>query len=153
MSTLTLINPCRSTLNDSRITPFVSETLEDVIADLTELNWEECSTTSAHTLSSVSQSLLISSSPTHPHDPNQKQHYTDCSNGQKKQRKALGVIGNNINGGFCCVPSLEGGFQRKLGRPKKNVPRRKKSMADINGGDSDGRGNYLALDFFPIGPH
>lgn len=139
VSTLSLVNPCRSTLNDNRISPLVSPTLEDVIADLRELHWEECSTVSVQTLSSVSSSLVMSSSATPTPDPNH-QHYADCSNGRKKsKRKALYEI---ENGGLFSPP--------KLGRPKKEIPKRKRSIKAINGG-SGVHGNALALDFFPIG--
>uniref|UniRef100_A0A803QJD2 DUF7787 domain-containing protein n=1 Tax=Cannabis sativa TaxID=3483 RepID=A0A803QJD2_CANSA len=58
VSTLTLVSPPRSTLNDISSSPMVTITLDDVITDLNDLNWEEYS----------------------------NQHHTNCSNGKKRQK-------------------------------------------------------------------
>ncbi|KAK9922744.1 hypothetical protein M0R45_031191 [Rubus argutus] len=51
VSTLDLVDPSRSTLRDY-ISPLVNNSLEDVIADFNDLNWQECCLTSIKTLSS-----------------------------------------------------------------------------------------------------
>ncbi|PON32628.1 hypothetical protein PanWU01x14_359670 [Parasponia andersonii] len=150
VSTLSLVNPCRSTLNDRRISPLVLPTLDDVVADLNELDWQECFTTSVQTISSdVNHSLVISS--TTAHQVPKHHSYADCSNKRRTKRKALSDIGNH--GGFLAPPrGAVAELSPKIGRPKK-VPRRKRTTPQINGCDyPDGRGNFLALDFFPIGP-
>ncbi|PON96418.1 hypothetical protein TorRG33x02_076910 [Trema orientale] len=154
VSTLSLVNPCRSTLNDRRISQLVSPTLDDVVADLNELDWHECFTTSVQTISSaVNHSLVISSTTTTTTThPVPKHHsYADCSNKRRTKRKALSDVGNH--GGFLAPPrGAVAELIPKIGRPKK-VPRRKRTTPQINRADyPNGRGNFLALDFFPIGP-
>ncbi|XP_004305440.1 PREDICTED: uncharacterized protein LOC101297471 [Fragaria vesca subsp. vesca] len=50
VNSLDLVNPCRSTLHDY-ISPLVTVKTEDVMADLSDLNWQECHITSIETLS------------------------------------------------------------------------------------------------------
>ncbi|KAM5578307.1 hypothetical protein ABKV19_008558 [Rosa sericea] len=51
VNSLELVNPCRSTLRDY-ISPLVTTKKDDVIADLSDLNWQDCCITSIQTLSS-----------------------------------------------------------------------------------------------------
>ncbi|PRQ50095.1 hypothetical protein RchiOBHm_Chr2g0129301 [Rosa chinensis] len=65
-----LLNPCRSTLRDY-ISPFVTTKMDDVFADLSDLNWQDCCITSIHTLSSWEDQ-----SPPPPNGAVQFQHYS-----------------------------------------------------------------------------
>ncbi|KAB2611615.1 hypothetical protein D8674_019647 [Pyrus ussuriensis x Pyrus communis] len=68
VSSLPLVDPARSTLKDY-ISPFVITTLEDVVADLADLNWKECCVTSVETLSSWKHTTSAPAPPVSPsHD-------------------------------------------------------------------------------------
>ncbi|XP_050379670.1 uncharacterized protein LOC126797022 [Argentina anserina] len=51
VNSLDLVSPCRSTLHDY-VSPPVTTKVEDVMADLTNINWQECCITSIDTRSS-----------------------------------------------------------------------------------------------------
>ncbi|XP_024185829.1 uncharacterized protein LOC112190610 [Rosa chinensis] len=70
VNSLQLLNPCRSTLRDY-ISPFVTTKMDDVFADLSDLNWQDCCITSIHTLSSWEDQ-----SPPPPNGAVQFQHYS-----------------------------------------------------------------------------
>ncbi|KAM6572434.1 hypothetical protein CsatA_016514 [Cannabis sativa] len=144
VSTLTLVSPPRSTLNDISSSPMVTITLDDVITDLNDLNWEECSTASVQTMSSLGHGIVTSSpaSPPsphpHPHHPfsDSNQHHTNCSNGKKRQK----AVARD--------PKSNGGHQR-VRRQKKALMKRK-AIAKIYGASHE-CGECLALDLFSIG--
>ncbi|KAM2994266.1 hypothetical protein FF2_046259 [Malus domestica] len=65
VSSLSLVEPARSTLKDY-ISPFVITTLEDVVADLADLDWKECCVTSVETLSSWKHTTSAPAAPASP---------------------------------------------------------------------------------------
>ncbi|KAH7533185.1 hypothetical protein FEM48_Zijuj04G0103400 [Ziziphus jujuba var. spinosa] len=75
VNTLVPVNPSRSTLKDNSISPVTSTSLEDTIADLKELNWQECCVTSIESLYSSNKELIISDEI--PSDPTSFPHYSD----------------------------------------------------------------------------
>lgn len=84
VSTLTLVDLSRSTLKIN-ISPHAFLTVEDVLADLDDLNWKECCVTSIQTLSSMNRCLAISSAPPDPTMVNYDQlnpHSTNISSFQ-----------------------------------------------------------------------
>lgn len=56
VNTLDLVDPSRCTLKDN-VSPLAFVALEDVIADLNDLNWQECCVTSIQTLNSWKDSV------------------------------------------------------------------------------------------------
>ncbi|XP_059664341.1 uncharacterized protein LOC132310133 [Cornus florida] len=54
-----LMDPSRSTLEDSNISSCAFITLEEAISDLADLNWQECCVTSIQTLNSVNYELVL----------------------------------------------------------------------------------------------
>lgn len=114
LNKFTLVNPRRSTLRD-RISPAVSPTIDDVIEDLEELNWQECIVTSIQTINSANHGLAIYTSP----EPAKR--CADPSKGRGRRRKALVPIGN-------------GGAVQKVRRPRKVAKRLKTIAAVMNGG-------------------
>ena len=91
-SGISLVYPCRSTLNDE-ISPSVSLPVETVVSDLNQLNWQECAITSVQTLNSSIQVAISSSSATL--DP--KAHFSDSSEHKTKQKALV----TKKNGGSC----------------------------------------------------
>ncbi|KAE9620713.1 hypothetical protein Lal_00019530 [Lupinus albus] len=61
VETLDLVDLSRSTLNEN-VSAFAILSLEDVIADLSELNWQECCVTSLEKLSTWNESFFPGSS-------------------------------------------------------------------------------------------
>ncbi|KAL5573713.1 hypothetical protein UlMin_023310 [Ulmus minor] len=116
--TLPLEDVSRSTLNES-ISPSEPATLEDVIGDLSGLDWQECSITSIETLNSKNNSLVIYSAP-----PDQK---------VKAQPKALAIDYGN-------------GAITQGSRPKKLKPKRKRSIPEIGGDYSVVDKSYTSLE-------
>ncbi|XP_062105872.1 uncharacterized protein LOC133817385 [Humulus lupulus] len=130
VSTLLLISPHRSALNDISFSPMASITLDDVISDLNDLNWQECSTASVQTLSTAGHGLVTSSPVAPPPPTDSNQHHANCSNGKKRQK----ATGGNPKGA------------RQRGRR----PKRKRGTATVNGSAPE-CGGCLALDLFSIG--
>jgi len=99
---LDLVDVPRSTLRDS-VSAFAAMTLEDVVADLAELKWQECCVTSVERISlSEGKSVLPASS--------------DQSFGVEKQSKRMNEIHD-------LIPK---DFGRSL-KATKMVPKRKRS--------------------------
>ncbi|KAJ8749365.1 hypothetical protein K2173_018854 [Erythroxylum novogranatense] len=61
LETIGLVNPSRSTLQDNEISPCAFMTVEDVTADLEELNWQECCITSIQSFNSAHDHSFSSS--------------------------------------------------------------------------------------------
>ncbi|KAK9922745.1 hypothetical protein M0R45_031192 [Rubus argutus] len=81
VNTLDLVNPCRSTLRDY-ISPLVTTKVEDVMADLSDLNWQECCVTSIQTLSSWNGNTDDQSPPA-----NDNPSSVVCASSRKSTRK------------------------------------------------------------------
>ncbi|KAL6975919.1 hypothetical protein U1Q18_024714 [Sarracenia purpurea var. burkii] len=58
VSSIDLMDPCRSTLNDENVSSSALMTLEEAIKDLAELNWQECCVTSIQTVNSVKHDMV-----------------------------------------------------------------------------------------------
>ncbi|XP_062153749.1 uncharacterized protein LOC133861936 [Alnus glutinosa] len=108
---LDLVKPSRSTLNDD-ISSLAFVALEDVIADLKDLNWQECCVTSIQTLNSWK--------PTEP-----------------KGSDPRGV-GDGASSS-CVVGSEFGELPKKLGPNRKKM--RLNAMIAASGGTRDGGGS------------
>jgi hypothetical protein len=109
--TLDLVDPSRSTLRDY-ISPLVNNSLEDVIADFNDLNWQECCLTSIKTLSSCR----------HLNDA------VECSKNQQSAPTALdshGVVSDPSGTTF-----QEGPCEIAHAQPVKKRQRRKRSGSD-----------------------
>ncbi|KAF3444026.1 hypothetical protein FNV43_RR13716 [Rhamnella rubrinervis] len=75
---LRLMDPSRSTVEYNFISPIAFTSLEDVILDLKDLNWQECCVTSIETLSSSSnKGHVVCDEPPPLQTVNLQQMYTD----------------------------------------------------------------------------
>ncbi|KAH7843781.1 hypothetical protein Vadar_020701 [Vaccinium darrowii] len=59
IKSIDLMEPSRSTLNDENISSNAFMTLEDVISDLKQLNWQECCVTSIQTVNSANYDSVL----------------------------------------------------------------------------------------------
>ena len=108
VDTLDLVDLPRSTLRQS-VSAFAVLTLEDAVADLSELEWQECCVTSIQTLSSCNENFTASS--------DQNRQFTNHSQTQTQAHK------NKRIDPLCGLPEA---FQNGL-RATKMVPRRKRT--------------------------
>lgn len=115
VDTLDLVDLTRSTLRQS-VSAFAVLTLEDAIADLNELNWQECCVTSLQKLSSWNESFFPGSST--------DQKNLQLVNHSKSQTQLAPKI-RRIEETYSLIPEA---FQNTL-RATKMVPRRKRSNA------------------------
>ncbi|KAL4620569.1 hypothetical protein ACB092_06G164500 [Castanea dentata] len=116
VNTLDLVDPSRSTLNDN-VSCFAFVTLEDVILDLYDLNWQECCVTSIQTFNSWKHCGVVSGGAPDPIKP--------------KASDPIGVADVDLYGGegstsSCVVGSEYSGLERWSGAGKL-VPKRKRS--------------------------
>ncbi|KAG2712530.1 hypothetical protein I3843_04G122300 [Carya illinoinensis] len=106
VNTLDLMDPSRCTLNDN-VSSLAFVALEDVIADLNDLDWQECCVTSIQTLNSCKHSVP---------DPGTKQIPIKDSD-----RGGVGEGGDGASSS--CVVGSEPGKQRgKSKRKRSKVP-------------------------------
>ncbi|MED6141202.1 hypothetical protein PIB30_100919 [Stylosanthes scabra] len=138
VNSLDLVNLSRSTLHSSVISAFAVLTVDDAIADLNELNWQECCVTSLEKLCSRSNnnnnsinnnlSLLFPTSSSDLHHSR-----------LQIANHSLVTPKRKISGGgdeTCCGGSRElisEAFRSGM-RPAKMVPRRKRSGAHVPSG-------------------
>jgi len=59
VESMELMDPSRSTIEDSNISSCAFITLEEAINDLADLNWQDCCVTSMETLNSVNYDLVL----------------------------------------------------------------------------------------------
>ena len=114
VNTLDLVDPSRSTLNDNA-SCFAFVTLEDVILDLCDLNWQECCVTSIQTLNSWKHCGVVSGGAPDLIKP--------------KVSDPIGVAdvyGGEGSTSSCVVGSEYSGLERRSGAGKL-VPKRKRS--------------------------
>ncbi|KAK4577773.1 hypothetical protein RGQ29_028050 [Quercus rubra] len=114
VNTLDLVDPSRSTLNDN-VSCFAFVTLEDVILDLCDLNWQECCVTSIQTLNSWKHCGVVSGGAPDPI--------------KSKASDPIGVAdvyGGEGSTSSCVVGSEYSGLERRSGAGKL-VPKRKRS--------------------------
>ncbi|KAL5558231.1 hypothetical protein UlMin_034442 [Ulmus minor] len=116
---LPLKDVSRSTLNES-ISPSELATLEDVIDDLSRLDWQECSFTSIETLKSKNNSLII--------------YFAPLDQNVKAQLKSLAI-------------DCESGAITQGSRPNKLNSKRKRSIPKIGGDNSVVDKSYASLEY------
>lgn len=123
VKTLDLVDPSRSTLNES-VSSLEFVALEDVIADLNHLNWQECCVTSIQTLKSWNHSVSAPvPNPTHP---------------KGSDPKDVGeVYGGDGASSSCIVRSKPHGLPRKVGSKRKRT-----NAVMAGGGDGTGDGGF-----------
>ncbi|MED6124551.1 hypothetical protein PIB30_059953 [Stylosanthes scabra] len=127
VNSLDLVNLSRSMLHSSVVSAFAVLTVEDAIADLNELNWQECCVTSLEKFCSRNSNSIINNNNNHSFlfPPSSSDPHHSClqiaSHSQvASKRKMSGGGGELISEAF-----------RSGIRPPKMVPRRKRSGAHV----------------------
>ncbi|MED6118438.1 hypothetical protein PIB30_002691 [Stylosanthes scabra] len=136
VNSLDLVNLSRSMLHSSVVSAFAVLTVEDAIADLNELNWQECCVTSLEKLCSrnsnsinnnnLNHSFLFPPSSSYPH--HSRLQIVNHSQVASKRKMSGGGDGDET----CCGGRelISEAFRSGI-RPAKMVPRRKRSGAHV----------------------
>ncbi|MED6170042.1 hypothetical protein PIB30_026894 [Stylosanthes scabra] len=132
VNSLNLVNLSRSTLHSSVVSAFAVLTMDDAIADLNELNWQECCVTSLEKLCSRSNnnhlSLLFPPSSSDPH----RSRLQIANHSLVTPKRKISGGGDET----CCGGNRElisEAFRSRM-RPVKMVPRRKRSGSHVPSG-------------------
>ncbi|KAL1325311.1 hypothetical protein AAHE18_13G152200 [Arachis hypogaea] len=134
VNSLDLVNLSRSTLHSCVISALAVLTVEDAIADLNELNWQECCVTSLEKLCSsnnysINNNFLFPPSSSDPH--HNRLQIASHSQVTPKRKISGGGDGEET----CCSGRelISKAFRSGM-RPAKMVPRRKRSGAHVPSG-------------------
>ncbi|KAL4305933.1 uncharacterized protein LOC107648060 [Arachis ipaensis] len=131
VNSLDLVKLSRSTLHSSVVSAFAALTVEDAIADLNELNWQECCVTSLEKLCSSNNNhkFLFPPSSSDPHH-SRLQFANHLQVGPKRK-----ISGSGDGDETCCGGRelISEAFRSGM-RPAKMVPRRKRSGAHAPSG-------------------
>ncbi|XP_047313555.1 uncharacterized protein LOC124916895 [Impatiens glandulifera] len=92
LKVMELMDPCRSTLNQEKISPIVM-TMEQILKDIDDLKWNECCITSIQTLNPVDVDSVLNDTPEVSSLSNQR-----CSS-KSKSLAGVKTKSNDLNNG------------------------------------------------------